>query len=264
MKNVALIIFGLVLFSSCEKVIDVPLNEADRRVVVEGALYDIPFESSVKISKTGSVYDDAGFEKVSGAVVTVTDDLGNVSIFAEDPTQPGFYTDINFIAQPNRTYSLSIDSGGEIYTAESTTSSPVQFDTLYYQEQTGRFGQMPGDTNYFTFYSFTDNGNEANYYRAVPFKNGVPGQQYLNDDKLNSGEGFTQPFFADQFGPKDTLTAYLISMDEFVYRYFFSLDANQDGGQFAPTPANPVSNLNGDAIGYFGAFMTDVRTIIYP
>lgn len=262
----AIIFFAVVLFSfSCEKVIDIPLNEADRRVVVEATLYDIPNESCVKISKTGSVYDDSGFEKISNAIVTVVDDLGQTHTFTEDPANPGTYLDSTFIVMPNRVYSLTIVNDGETYTSVAETNSTPALDSLDYQIQTDGFFQEPGDTNYFTFYSFTDVASETNYYQAIPIKNGEPsGTDYITDDALFNGNSFRQPFFADSFESGDTLDAVLLSMNEGAYTFYLSLAANSDGGGFAPTPANPVSNIEGNAIGYFGAFTTDVLTLVFP
>lgn len=259
-----LVVLGAI---SCEKVIEIPLNEADQRIVIEGQLYDLAGESFIKVSKTGSVYVDEGFEKVSGAQVVVSDDVGGVWNFIETPAGSGVYLDTSFIAQPNRVYDLNITSSGVNYTARSETFADVELDSLNYILQVGGgFGGQgdPNDTTYFTFYSFTDNASYNNYYRTIPFLEGDPMTPYLNDDKLFNGQTFTQPFFADQFRSGDTMTAFLISMDEANYKYYSSLESNQDGGPFSATPSNPVSNIEGDAIGFFGVYMTDTLTIIYP
>ena len=265
--NKILSILVVAIFSfSCEKVIDIPLNEGDQKYVIEGSLFDVPGFSSVKISKTGSVYDDSGFEKISGASVIVTDDLGNTFSFSESAIEPGNYIDTAFVAQPNRTYSLTITTGLETFTSISKTNSPIALDSLDYQVQTGGFGQASGDTSYFVFYNFSDLGSETNYYRAIPVLNSgkESGNYYLSDDKLFNGNTFRQPFFAENIGSGDTLTAYLFSMDKASYTYFNSLASNVSSGPFSATPANPVSNIEGGAIGYFGAFMVDVQQITFP
>lgn len=265
MKKVLFLIAVVVFSFSCEKVIDIPLNEADRRVVVEATLYDIPNESCIKISKTGSVYDDEGFEKISNAQVRVTDDLGTVTVFTESPTEPGTYVEPSFVTMPNRVYSLDIIDGSNNYTATAETNSTPMLDSIDYQIQTDGFFQEPGDTNFFTFYSFTDVASETNFYQCIPIKNGEPSNtDYITDDELFNGNSFRQPFFADAFESNDTLDVVLLSINEGAYTFYLSLAANSDGGGFAPTPANPVSNIEGDAIGYFGAFTSDIITIVFP
>lgn len=265
MKRALFLITGLAFSFACEKVIDIPLNEADRRVVVEAKLYDIQYESVVKLSKTGTVYDDTGFEKLSGATVVIYDDMGQTWSFLEDPLEAGTYLDTSFVAQPNRIYYLDIIYGEDNYTSVAETNSTPTLDSLDYQIQTGSFFQEPGDTNYFTFYNFSDIASEKNYYQAIPIKNGdVSDSDYIVDDELFNGNTFRQPFFADSFESKDTLEVFLLSINKGAYVFYTSLSANSDGGGFAPTPANPVSNIEGGAIGYFGAFTSDYMSIIFP
>jgi hypothetical protein len=252
---------------SCEKVIDIPVDDAEQRIVVEGQLYDMMDESFVRLSRTGSVYQEDNFEFISGASVTVTDNQGGSWVFVESSTESGLYTDPSFVAQPLTTYNLLVDINGEIITAQTQTYNNVAFDSLdYFLQVGGGFGGTgnPDDTSFFTFYNFTDDPAYTNYYRAIPFKNGVPGAAYLSEDELFNGQNYRQPFFADVFEPKDTLWALLTSMDADVYKYFSSLENNQDSGPFSAVPSNPVSNLTGNAIGFFGAFLTDTAVIIYP
>ena len=60
MKN-AILNLGIILsgfgFYSCEKVIEIPLNDADRKVVVEAVFKDEPGSNYVILSKTGFVYE---------------------------------------------------------------------------------------------------------------------------------------------------------------------------------------------------------------
>lgn len=264
MKKLLYIIGITIATSSCEKVIDVPLNEADIQTIVEAKLTDVAYQSKIKLSRSGSMYSNEDFEKISGASVTVTDQT-NTWIFVELPGEPGTYMDSTFIAQPSTTYNLSVIDGTETYTATSTTTEDVQFDSLDYIITVGGFGQEDTDTNYFTFFYFTDNGNEANWYRVIPYKNGVKSSSlYLTEDQLYNGYQFSQPFFADEFSAGDTCVAELLSMDESTYLFYLTLSNSQGGGPFSPTPGNPVSNIEGGAIGYFGVIMTAYDTITYP
>ena len=265
MKHLLYIAGIFILFASCEKVIEVPLNETAIQTIVEAKLYDEPYQSFVKLSESGSMYNNSDFPKISGATVTVTDDQNNSWTFLEDPQEPGKYIDTSFITQPNTTYSLTVVNGTETYTATSYTQSDVQFDSLDYQIAVGGFGQAEADTNYFTFFNFTDNGNEENYYRIIPIKNGDRSSAwYLSDDVLYNGYNFRQPFFTESFENGDTLIAVLVSLDKAMYTYYSSLANGQGGGPFSPTPSNPVTNIEGEAIGYFGAFMTGNEMLVYP
>lgn len=265
MNRWVLLLVGFVaVFTSCEKVIDVPLNEADQRIVVEGKLYDQAGESEVLLSKTGSVYDDSGFEKISGAQVTITDQLGTITMFDEDPLIPGRYFNNSFVATSNNTYTLNILVEGKELSAISTTYGKPTLDSLFYIETVGGFGpQAENDTSYLVFYDFSDVGGIDNYYRLRPFINGKEDEiVYITDDKLFDGNTYSAPIFATDINKGDTVLMKLVSMDEENYTFNVTLASNTQDGAFASAPANPVSNIEGDAIGYFGAFTTDTLSII--
>ena len=260
------IIAGLITATSCEKVIDVPLNEADQQIVIEGVGRNFVGESYVLLSRTGSVYDDSGFEKLSGATVTVTDKDGNVTIFEEDVAEAGKYIAPDFQAMPNNQYTLNVTVEGKTLTSTSTTNSLPVLDSLSYIPQYGGFGpEAADDTTYLLFYNFVDPGDEENYYRVRAWVNGERDDNfYIGDDVLGNGQPATAPLFATTIEPRDTVYVELLSMDEDTYEYLFTLSSNLTSGAFAATPANPVSNIEGDAIGYYGVYMVDTMTIIMP
>lgn len=262
-KLLSLIAAGL-LFTACEKVIDVPLEEADRKVVIEGVLRDNPGENYILISKTGSVYDNSGFEKISDASVIVTDQGGTQYLFTPVSGQPGRYTNATFAVATNNVYDLEVVSGSETFTSSSQSFYKPELDSIFYIEQVGSFG-FGTDTTYLVFFNFTDKANEENHYRIIVYVNGVAdGTYYITNDELFDGQAYSQPVFATTVEKGDTVLMELLSMDKSTYTYFFSMSNATGSGPFAPTPANPVSNLEGGAIGYFAAYTTDTMSVIIP
>ena len=247
---------------SCEKVIDVPLEEADRRIVVEGVLRDQPGNNYVLISKTGSVYEEADFEKISGALVKITDAAGTEYVLTE--MEPGKYTHASLTVLPDNAYSLSVVSGTDTIKASCETFYKPALDSLFYIEQAGTFGAGT-DTTYLVFFNFVDHEAEENHYRINAWINGVREDvYYVTSDELFNGQPYSQPIYASTVEKGDTVLIELVSMDEANYTYFYSLMSSSAEGPFSPTPANPVSNITGNAIGYFGAYTTDTLTIIIP
>lgn len=258
---------GLLLFAAifgCEKVIDVPINEADRRIVVEAVLMDVVGESEILLSRTGSIYQDSNFEEISGALITVTDQNGVQTVFVEDSLTAGRYIHPNFVTMPNSSYFLSINVEGEILTSETATFGTPLIDSITYEMNIGGFG--PGaedDTSFLMFYNFVDDGSVANYYRVIPYVNGVKDRDvYIVNDDFYNGQSLTAPMFATSPNLHDTVLVKLLSMDESVYEYFVTFSANTQSGIFSSAPSNPVTNINGNAIGYFGAFTSDTISII--
>ncbi len=265
MKKLALqfaAIAVLALSFSCEKVIDIPLNEADQEIVVEAVGRNFLGESYVLLSKTGSVYDDSGFEKLTDAVVTVTDQDGVETIFTHDPLNPGKYIAPDFAAMPNSAYSLNIVTDGKTLTSSSTTNSIPTLDSLSYIAVPPGFGSE--DTTFLLFYNFVDNGDETNFYRVKAWVNGkADNNYYIGDDVLGNGQPASAPIFATEIKSKDTVHIELLSMDEDTYKYLFTLNSNLSSGAFGATPANPVTNID-EAIGYFGVYMVDSMSIVMP
>lgn len=255
---------GILLLTSCEKVIDIPLEDADRKFVIEGVLRDTPGENYILISKTGSVYESSNFEKISSASVIVTDKNGTEYVFTEVPGSPGRYTNATFTTELNDVYNLEVVTGTETFTSSSQTFYKPEIDSLSYLEQVGTFG-VGTDTTYLVFFSFTDKAGEENHYRLIVYVNGVAdGTYYITNDELFDGQAYSQPAFATTIEKGDTVVMELLSMDKNAYTYFFSLSNATAEGPFAPTPANPVSNIEGGAIGYFNAYTSDTMSIIIP
>ena len=90
MKNISflnkafILLFTLVSFSSCEEVIDLPLKGADSpALIVQAELVDVEGYSFVDLGETLDFYDPSEEPKVSGAIVSVTDQDGNKMDFLE-------------------------------------------------------------------------------------------------------------------------------------------------------------------------------------
>jgi len=255
---------AILFFTACEKVIDIPLEDADRKFVIEGVLRDTPGENYILISKTGSVYESSNFEKISGAAVSVTDQSGTSYVFTEVVGAPGRYTNATFATSTNNNYDLTVISGTESFTSASQSFYKPELDSLNYIEQIGSFG-FGTDTTYLVFFSFTDKAGEENFYRLIVYVNGVEdGTYYITNDELFDGQAYSQPAFATTIEKGDTVVMELLSMDKNAYTYFFSLSNATAEGPFAPTPANPVSNIEGGAIGYFNAYTTNTLSIVIP
>ncbi len=77
--------FLFTFFSSCTKVIHVPLKEADKQLVIEGIVpYGYDTFPEVRISETKSFEDDNSFVGVSGATVTIKANNQMVYSFTEN------------------------------------------------------------------------------------------------------------------------------------------------------------------------------------
>lgn len=259
-KIIYIAVFFILILSSCEKVIQVELNDSDRVYVVEGQITNFEELNYIKISKSDNFYETEDFELVSNATVTVTDDQGSVFVFTE--TQDGRYESSGFLAESYTSYDLSISIDGEEITAQTYMPGITAIDSIPYLE-----GSFFGSEGYNAFLYWTDPGDERNYYK---YNNWVKGDKYqyftpdpaisITEDALFNGIGTGIPLFTRQFELGDSIIVDLMEIDEPNYKYWFALSQVVSGQTAAP--GNPISNLSGDALGYFGAYNVSRDTIV--
>ncbi len=264
-KGVGFVVIALFAFFSCEKVVQIPLNEAEPQIVVEGVVKSLVGESYVLLSKTIGPYDSVdAIQNLSGALVEVSDGVGGSFVFAEDPLVSGRYVHPTFSVMPNTNYNLDISYEGQFLNAASRSLTLPQIDSFFVYQNIGGPGQEPDDTSNILIYTVSDNPAEKNYYRFVLWVNGVKENAiFIETDDLGNGETYTSPFFGISFNSLDTVYAELWSMNKANYDYFSALYTNLNQSPFSAAPADPPSNVE-NGIGYFGAFMVDTVSIIIP
>ena len=257
-------------FFSCEEVIELPLNDADQKIVVEAFTSNIEGRSFVKLTKTSNVYTTNNFETVSDATVIITDSDGNNFEFTEDANNKGQYIRPGYKVEPNKTYNIKVTTAdGEEVTGTTKSSFVPDFDFVY----AGKKGDLPDelkeglgffpDDIRIIFYLFTDPAPVGDNYRIIAYKNGErENDMYIANDVLGSGQQFGGVLFGTPVDSTDTVHLELMTMDNANYDYFFSLVNNTDTGPFSATPSNPVSNLTENALGFFGAYLMDTLTIV--
>jgi len=270
MKKILFIITVSTFIFSCEKIIDLPLNDADQKVVIEAVTSDFVGDSYILVSKTGTVYEQSVFEKVNDATVTLTDKYGVTTTFTEDGNGIGRYINPAFVVTENNNYTLNINAAGLDFTGKTTTQTNTPLDFIYTDKIPKSFtpGSGPNaqvDSTNVLYFAFTDNVNESNYYRFKVYKNGKYTKElYLGDDKLINGEQFVSVFYGDEFDSDDTVVVEIQNIDKANYTYFYSLSNAQSDNPFSATPANPVSNIDNGALGYFGTYLKDTMSLIVP
>jgi hypothetical protein len=256
-KSIFFIILCSVSLISCEKEIDLDLDEAEQLFVVEGIVHDNMGDNFVAISKSRAYDNNDGVESVSGASVQITDGIGGVFNLTELDTFPGYYTDSTLIGIAGRTYSLSININGSIITGSSVMNPRIEIDSLTYDGEPS-FGDE--EIEYGIRCHFTDPGNVINFYRMKAFLDDEQNDGFVNwsDDAIN-GVSTGLPVFGASYLEGELATIQLLAVDEPNFRYFTAVLSSQGG----EVPGNPESNLTGDkAVGYFGAYAKSEISIL--
>ena len=89
-----------------------------------------------------------------------------------------------------------------------------------------------------------------------------PYKVFVGDDEFINGQYYNAQFFGVNTDLGDSIRVELIEMDEHVYDYVLGLASESESNMFSATPSNPLTNLKGNAIGYFGVYMTDVDSLV--
>lgn len=255
-----LIIFFALIFTACEKVVDLDLDDAPQAIVIEAIMHDSIGDNYVIISKSKPFNENTGgFETVSGATVVITDNLGNSFSFVE--VLAGVYNSPSLKGIEGRTYVLSVYADGKSITAQSTMPPKINLDSLSHQKINRPFSNPNDPQQYRIFTHFYDRPNFNNYYRIKASSRTVKqkGVLVLNDDLID-GDNVVFPIFQTEFEENDTVSVQLLSIDEVNYRYFNALASSQGG----EVPGNPETNLNGaeNVVGFFAAYAKSERKFI--
>jgi hypothetical protein len=284
-------LFLLVLLAGCEKNIDFKLNEEPAKLVVEATIENgqppvVFLSSSLNyFSRINAAILANSF--VHGAEVYVSDGrltqkLKEYSI-PVDTTYRIYYYSIDssnlstaFLGQLNRSYTLKINTGGQEYTSATTIPNITKkIDSLWSIPATGK------DTGkVIVMVRATDPPGFGDYVRYWTKRNRepfLPGRNSVFDDffidgttyQLQIDPGFDRnnPVSDDKrlFNKGDTVVFKLSNIDRTTYDFWRTMEYSYEsvGNPFS-TPVKVLGNISNGALGYFGGYASQYRTIIIP
>ena len=256
-----------VLVSSCEEVIQVGLDTAPPRLVIDGSIQWLKGtsgnEQKIKLTTTTGYYSTA-IPTVSGASVVVTNSDNVAFNFTEEVANSGIYLCHNFIPEMDKTYVLTVVLNGQTYTASETLKSVSPITTI---EQNNDGGFSGNDIEIRAFYD--DPAVVENYY-LFQFKSStsvIPSYDATDDEFFQGNTNF-QLYVNEDIGAGDDvdITIYGVSKRYFEYmNKLILVSGGGSGGPFSTPPATVRGNIvnqtnsNNYALGYFSASETDFR-----
>ena len=267
LQRYLLLSWATLLFASCQDVIDIELRDADRKYVIEGSVTQGVDSVLVRVSRTTSFFDTAKPEAVTDADVELT--LPDGTTQSLQHIADGYYKLHGINASSNSTYRLTVRANGETFTASAFMPESVVLDSLTIRPEQNLFGPPPeGPPRFNVFLNFQD-PSARNYYRAVYARNGNLKDNLedlqLFDDELTNGNYIEIPIFNQTYKQGDTAYVALLTMDAPVYTFletFVSAASADAGSPFSAAPDNPISNMEGGALGVFAAYGRVEDTLI--
>ena len=263
MKQLLFIVASLLLLTSCEKEIDLQLEDKSGNLVVEGSITNQPGPHYVRVTRSVVFTEPNQYPEVANALVVISDNTGQTETLQY--VADGIYKTNQLVGIPGNTYTLRLTVGGTSYTAQSTMPQPVTLDSL--QQGTFSFG---GEITYNVRPIFTDPVPLGNRYLFLLSINGGK-RKFLEtfSDNVNNGLVNQRNLIVPMNGEEnakigDTIQVEMHGIDQHIYSYYNAV--NQILGEGGPgggiTPANPPSNISNGALGYFSAHTSTVKNII--
>jgi hypothetical protein len=259
MKNIKYIFSALTLFlfASCEEVVDVDLDTAAPRLVIEASIdADVnatePTQQIVKLTTTTSYYSK-DFPVVPGATVFITDALGTVYNFTETPGT-GKYVCTTLAPVVGNEYTLTVISNGQTYTAiETAQATPEITKTV----QTNDGGFLGEDIEVRFYYN--DPGDKDNYYLTRVDSRVDPYPIYdVRDNEFSRGNEMFDINSDEDYKAGDVIKFKLYGISKRYYDYMSVLIENAGGGgPFSSVPVAAKGNIinqtdqSNYALGYF-------------
>lgn len=169
MRN-TLLPFLLLILISCEDIITPELPTNDPILVVDAWLNNLNEQQKIILSSTQDYLDSTSSPSVSGAIVQVSDDQGNVFDFVE--SVPGEYVWLPTILKNNlgdvgSSYTLNIQYDGKEIIAQSTMNRTSTIDSVNFVR-----GQFPEGSYYAEFWSREEAGIGDAYW-IKSYVNGI-------------------------------------------------------------------------------------------
>lgn len=264
--NFLLLASVLFFFSSCEKVINIDLNNSDPRLVVEANVTNQAGPFTVCLKSSGNFYGTNIFPPVTNAIVTLSDNAGSSEVLQQ--LSDGIYQTLTINGIPGRTYKLSISYNGKEYVAVSSMPNPVPIDSVVIKTSTVGGGGRPSNGFRVITY-FKDPPGLGNYYRLLLSSNDTSAinktRFKILSDKLADGNEVSISYNTKLLS-SDSITLELESIDKPTYDFYSTLgDASGDGSFFlSAPPANPVNNISNGGLGYFAAYSAVKNKYIIP
>ena len=282
----------LISFYSCEKTVDFKLEEAEPKLTVEATIENglapvvilsksVNYFSTISIQQLADIFVHDAIVEISNQ--RQTHRLKEYAI----PLGAGLFyyyysTDSTSLStaitgELNTSYTLNITYENEKYSAATTIPSITKkIDSIWWKP-------TPNDTTNkkaTVIMKATDPAGFGDYVRYWTKKNReefLPGFNSVFDDLIIDGSTYeleVEPGFnrniswtdneeRGAFHKGDTITVKLSNIDKATFDFWRTMEYTyQSVGNPFSTPTKVISNIKGNALGYFGGYASQYRQLI--
>lgn len=255
--NVFFILLLILSLNSCLDPVEVDLEEATPRIVIDATLVQ-PIGQGVQnqtitISRTRDFFEDEP-QPLEGASVRVINEQGQEFEFTEIEN-PGEYVCFNLFLEQQTNYFLEIEIDNQFFSAEERLEEGIEIDEV---EQS--FGSGFSNDEFQVRAFFTDDGTGNNFYLFKFLTDFLAFPNFtVLDDEFISGNTNSVTFSDEELVEGETVFIQLHKISEGYYNFLQRLLAQVGaaGGPFQAQPSivrgNIINESNPDdfVFGYF-------------
>lgn len=246
----------LSIFCACEEVIDLPLDTAQQRPVIEAILDGNTGKCTVTLTKSGSFYQKTDFETISNAKITLKTPSGTVLTLKE--TTKGKYSSESTTVVSGKPYTITVEIGSQAFS--STTVAPYPAKLLELSSEPSPVKIFNDTTTYYEVVAYWEDPSASkNYYNMRIFGNDTlrSTDKILLDDKNVNGQLMdAQSYYFFKRGTRTRVE--LLSIDSLSYEYLKQVsELSRSVDKFY----NPKSPFGANAFGFFNIAFSDVKTL---
>lgn len=251
----------VLLFTSCEDVVQVKLDKGTPIVTVDAFINDMRSQQKVRLTYTDSYFSQKTNEPVVGALVSLKDlSSGAVYVFSDNSNGDYVFNlaTSDTIGRVGHKYELTVTHQGTSFTAQSTMNRTTTIDSMDVKfEEAGAFGGKEGYR--FSFLGLDPEGAQPDFYWVKSYRNGVffnKGSEInIAWDAANGGDGadglyFIPPIaegitpFGEVFNKNDVCRVEIHSINKETFNFLLQVQKQTtNSGLFATSPENVKTNL---------------------
>ncbi len=254
MKKWIFLLVTAFAFVNCEDVVDIDLDTADARLVIDARLELLEngdSRSTVKLTRTAGFFEEEN-PLVLDAQVFVTDGNGVNYPFMYNQSQQ-LYESRTLVIADELNYTLTVIDQGFTYTATQQLVRTVPLTDVS-QEEVTAFDDITEIRSF-----FTDPPELGNNY-LFTYEDEFNFEVDISDDEFINGNKTPNTFFVEELEPGTNIQLTIAGIDARTFRYFETLLQQTDaggGGPFGTQPATVRGNIVNEtdreqfAFGYF-------------
>ncbi len=258
-----------IITAACTEIIDIDLDTSDSKLIVYGSITTDTMNHCIRLTQSVPVYSTPQALPVSNATVYIMEDNTRYNL-TEDFNNPGYYyTADNVYGKSSATYRLYIEdvniNGVTSFQAETQMPTLIEgyqtdyldsINVTYNKDWDGWVinGWAKEPQNMRNYYMFRVKINDVLYSDSLD-------NLILVDDKFFNGtttSGVTYYFIRERdtlkVGSKVTLELCAITSEHYQYLIEAQAASRPQFPLFSPPPANPRTNVNNGALGFFSAY----------